>query len=129
MPFAPLEELESIDAVDAMLIDLTNQRREKESELRVVEALLTAGQKRRDQLATNSSTSYLNDYSFKTTRSTAIYSTASFPRISTPSNIFVLAARNFWQEWKALNRFVRDSRMATSGSESGGIIRDLKFEI
>ena len=109
----------SLEALDAMLLELSGRRREKEEELRGVEAQIIAGQRRRDQLAAEGADvvgSSENDYSFKT-RSTGVYLDTDGDRLSTPANIFVLAFRNFYEEWKALRRFVSDSRRASRGDD------------
>lgn len=114
----------SLETVDEMLLKLAATRREKEEELRGVEALISAGQKRRDQLASQSSDmvgSSSNDYSFKT-RTTGVYLDNDSDKLSTPDNIFVLAARNFWTEWKALRRFINDSRRVSRGVGNSALV-------
>ena len=119
MPCALAEDGQDLEALDALLQELTARRRDKEKELHAVEALINAAQHKRDDIAMQTSEvvgSSSSDYSFKT-RSVGVYLDNESEKLSTPTNIFHLAQKNFMAELRALLRFLADARRARSGDD------------
>ena len=119
MPCALAEDGQDLEALDALLQELTARRRDKEKELHAVEALINAAQHKRDDIAMQTSEvvgSSSSDYSFKT-RSVGVYLDNESEKLSTPTNIFHLAQKNFMAELRALLRFLADARRARTGDD------------